>query len=164
MLDYSDVRTVAPGDVLSVEYEGQLEDGTVFDSSKSRGAPFGPFVHGRRQIIEGYTQALEVGANHSFGLLKLRHVQGKCLGEKWRMIVPPELAYGEHGTGDIIPPRATLTFLVRLVQMNEDWWTENAETRRVLSWQSEYRPEPCEVVAAYTDRLYIHYRATRSEL
>ena len=54
------VRTVAPGDVLSVEYEGQLEDGTVFDSSKSRGAPFGPFVHGRRQIIEGYTQALEV--------------------------------------------------------------------------------------------------------
>ena len=53
-------RTVAPGDVLSVEYEGQLEDGTVFDSSKSRGAPFGPFVHGRRQIIEGYTQALEV--------------------------------------------------------------------------------------------------------
>ena len=53
-------RTVAPGDVLSVEYEGQLENGTVFDSSKSRGAPFGPFVHGRRQIIEGYTQALEV--------------------------------------------------------------------------------------------------------
>ena len=51
---------MAPGDVLSVEYEGQLEDGTVFDSSKSRGAPFGPFVHGRRQIIEGYTQALEV--------------------------------------------------------------------------------------------------------
>ena len=74
MLDYSDVRTVAPGDVLSVEYEGQLEDGTVFDSSKSRGAPFGPFVHGRGQIIEGYTQALEVGANHSFGLLKLRHL------------------------------------------------------------------------------------------
>ena len=54
------LRTVAPGDVLSVEYEGQLEDGTVFDSSKSRGAPFGPFVHGRRQIIEGYTQALQV--------------------------------------------------------------------------------------------------------
>ena len=54
------LRTVTPGDVLSVEYEGQLEDGTVFDSSKSRGAPFGPFVHGRRQIIEGYTQALQV--------------------------------------------------------------------------------------------------------
>ena len=60
-------RTVAPGDVLSVEYEGQLEDGTVFDSSKSRGAPFGPFVHGRRQIIEGYTQALEV--NNCFSVV-----------------------------------------------------------------------------------------------
>ena len=68
------VRTVAPGDVLSVEYEGQLEDGTVFDSSKSRGAPFGPFVHGRRQIIEGYTQALQVSCpaiifREVFGLL-----------------------------------------------------------------------------------------------
>ena len=53
-------RTVTDGDTLSVEYLGELEDGTVFDSSKDRGAPFGPFVHGRRQIIEGYTQALQV--------------------------------------------------------------------------------------------------------
>ena len=53
-------RTVTDGDILSVEYLGELEDGTVFDSSKERGAPFGPFVHGRRQIIEGYTQALQV--------------------------------------------------------------------------------------------------------
>ena len=62
------IRTVAPGDVLSVEYEGQLENGTVFDSSKSRGAPFGPFVHGRRQIIEGYTQALEVRSCANIGV------------------------------------------------------------------------------------------------
>ena len=54
-------RTVIDGDVLSVEYKGELEDGTVFDSSESRGAPFGPFVHGRRQIIDGYTEALKVG-------------------------------------------------------------------------------------------------------
>lgn len=140
-------RTVAPGDVLSVEYEGQLENGTVFDSSKSRGAPFGPFVHGRRQIIEGYTQALE----------------GKCLGEKWRMIVPPELAYGDHGTGDVIPPKATLTFLVRLVQINDDWWTEDAEVKKIIAWETEFKPEPCEVMAGYSDNLYIHYRATRED-
>merc|ERR1719278_1802360 len=51
-------RTVIDGDTLSVEYQGELEDGTVFDSSKSRGAPFGPFVQGRGQIIAGYTEAL----------------------------------------------------------------------------------------------------------
>ena len=48
--------------------------------------------------------------------------QGKCLGERWRMVVPPQLAYGDQGTGDIIPPAATLTFEVRLVQINQDWW------------------------------------------
>ena len=53
-------RSVDPGDVWSVEYEGKLEDGTVFDSNKSLGVPFEPFVHGRRQIIEGHTQAEEV--------------------------------------------------------------------------------------------------------
>ena len=52
------VRTAAP--VFTV-LTGELEDGTVFDSSESRGAPFGPFVQGRGQIIEGYTQALQVG-------------------------------------------------------------------------------------------------------
>ena len=67
------LRTVAPGDVLSVEYEGQLENGTVFDSSKSRGAPFGPFVHGRRQIIEGYTQALEVRSCANIGVVTFLH-------------------------------------------------------------------------------------------
>merc|ERR1719471_2231578 len=78
-------RTVEDGDTLAVEYEGSLEDGTVFDSSASRGAPFGPFVHGRGQIIQGYEEVLP----------------GKCLGERWRMVVPPHLAYGDSGAGGI---------------------------------------------------------------
>ena len=140
-------RTVQDGDVLSVEYKGQLEDGTVFDSSESRGAPFGPFVQGRRQIIEGYTQALK----------------GKCLGERWRMIVPPHLAYGDHGTGDIIPGGATLTFHVRLVQLNDDHWTRNSLVERVLGWETDYIPEPCEEMAGYYDKLFIHFRAVRED-
>ena len=57
------VRTAAPVfTVCTVLCPGELEDGTVFDSSESRGAPFGPFVQGRGQIIEGYTQALQVRA------------------------------------------------------------------------------------------------------
>ena len=66
-------------------------------------------------------------------------------------------------SGDVIPPKATLTFLVRLVQINDDWWKEEAEAKKVLAWETEFRPEPCEVVASYSDNLYIHYRATRSE-
>jgi FKBP-type peptidyl-prolyl cis-trans isomerase len=74
-------RTVVDGDRLAVEYEGSLENGTVFDSSRQRGAPFGPFVHGRGQIIRGYEVALA----------------GRCLCERFKMIVPPHLAYGEAG-------------------------------------------------------------------
>jgi hypothetical protein len=74
-------RTVVDGDRLAVEYEGSLENGTVFDSSRQRGAPFGPFVQGRGQIIRGYEVALA----------------GRCLGERFKMIVPPHLAYGEAG-------------------------------------------------------------------
>ena len=44
-------------------------------------------MHGKRQIIEGYTETLE----------------GRCLGERWRMTVPPHLAYGDHGAGEDIP-------------------------------------------------------------
>ena len=137
-------RTVIDGDTLSVEYQGELEDGTVFDSSRSRGAPFGPFVQGRRQIIAGYTEALH----------------GRCLGERWRMVVPPHLAYGEEGTGDVIPPQATLIFDVRLVQINSAWWSDDLRGRVVLRWEELYKPEVCEEMAGYQDQLYIHYNAT----
>ena len=80
-------RTVIVGDTLYVEYEGTLENGTVFDSSAIRGIPFGPFVHGHNRIIEGYTETLE----------------GRCLGERWRMTVPPHLAHGDDGVGDDVP-------------------------------------------------------------
>ena len=45
------------------------------------------------------------------------------------MIVPPHLAYGDHGTGDVIPGGATLTFDVRLVQINEDWWAQEQKKK-----------------------------------
>jgi hypothetical protein len=72
-------RIVIYGDTLAVEYEGSLEDGTVFDSSESRGQPFGPFLQGHHQIIRGYEIALA----------------GRCLGERFKMVVPPNLAYGQ---------------------------------------------------------------------
>jgi len=140
-------RTVVDGDTLAVEYEGTLENGKVFDSSANRGQPFGPFVQGRGQIIEGYTETLT----------------GRCLGERWRMTVPPHLAYGDNGVGDDIPGGATLTFDVRLVQINDDIWSEEVRNKKVLKWEELYKPEVCEEIAGHTDELYIHYDATRED-
>lgn len=44
---------------------------------------------------------------------------GMCIGEEIRLICPPEIAYGDRGAGDIIPPGATLTFDMKLVKIGE---------------------------------------------
>lgn len=141
-------RIVVYGDTLAVGYEGSLEDGTVFDSSESRGQPFGPFLQGHHQIIRGYEIALE----------------GRCLGERFKMIVPPHLAYGDRGVGDLIPPEATLYFDVRLVQLNDDHWTNETEIKEVYSWETLKEGDtPCEAIATDQDDLYIHYLAIGSD-
>jgi len=139
-------RLVVDGDTLSVEYEGSQEDGTVFDSSKSRGQPFGPFKQGHHQIIRGY----EIALHH------------RCLGERFKMIVPPELAYGEQGVGDLIPPDSTLYFDVRLVQLNEEHWSEDTQQKDVYSWE-RLTEGKCEFSATVVDDLYIHYLAKSSD-
>ena len=88
-----------PGDIVSVHYTGTLEDGTVFDSSIEGGQPY-TFVLGQGQVIAGWDQ----------GIAMMRE------GGKATLIIPPELAYGESGR-DQIPPNATLTFDVELVEV-----------------------------------------------
>jgi len=140
-------RTVIYGDTLAVEYEGSLEDGTVFDSSAARKSPFGPFVQGHGQIIRGYEEALEE----------------RCLGERFRMIVPPHLAYGDQGAGDLIPPGATLIFDVRLVLLNEAEWKGKGSEDRVLAWETTFLPKDCQKKAEVGDDISIHYHATRED-
>jgi len=85
------------GDVLTVHYVGTFEDGSVFDSSLERGAPF-DFQLGARQVILGW----------DLGLL------GMKVGGKRRLEIPPEIAYGEAGRPGI-PPNSTLIFEVELL-------------------------------------------------
>lgn len=86
------------GDVVCVHYTGMLEDGTKFDSSHDRGEPL-EFVLGSGQVIAGWDQ----------GVAQLN------VGDKARLTIPSELAYGTQGVGGLIPPNATLIFDVELV-------------------------------------------------
>ena len=86
------------GDMVWVEYTGKLQNGTVFDSSEKQGRPI-DFQLGRGMVIKGWDEGIE----------------GMQVGEKRQLIIPPNLAYGEKGAGDVIPPNATLTFDVELV-------------------------------------------------
>ena len=83
---------------VQVHYTGKLDDGTVFDSSVPRGEPF-VFTLGQRQVIQGWEE----------GIL------GMLVGETRILTIPPALAYGSSGVGDIIPPNATLIFDVQLL-------------------------------------------------
>merc|ERR1711982_20253 len=83
----------------SMHYTGTLEDGTKFDSSVDRNEPF-RFQIGVGQVIKGWEEG----------------VLGMCVGEKRKLIVPPELGYGDQGAGDIIPGGATLYFDIELLE------------------------------------------------
>ena len=85
-------------DRVRVHYTGTLSDGTVFDSSVARGQPAEFPVNG---VIRGWVEALQM----------------MPIGSKWKLTIPHELAYGEHGAGASIPPFATLVFEVELLDI-----------------------------------------------
>jgi peptidylprolyl isomerase/FKBP-type peptidyl-prolyl cis-trans isomerase FkpA len=87
------------GKLISVDYTGRLEDGTVFDSSVGR-APF-EFTLGAGQVIEGWDKGFD----------------GMKVGGKRTLTIPPEMGYGASGAGGVIPPNATLIFDVELLDV-----------------------------------------------
>lgn len=85
-------------DNVEVHYTGKLIDGTVFDSSVERGVPAS---FGVTQVIPGWVEALQ-----------LMHE-----GDKWRLYIPSNLAYGPNGAGGVIGPNMTLIFDVELLRV-----------------------------------------------
>ncbi len=91
-------KGVLPKDNASVEchYKGTTIDGKEFDSSYKRGKPAIFSING---VIKGFSEAL-----------KLMNV-----GSKWEIFIPSSLGYGDRGSGNIIPPGATLIFEIELL-------------------------------------------------
>ena len=88
------------GQTVTVHYDGQLPNGTVFDSSRKRNQPF-QFKIGTGMVIPGWDQ----------GVMQM------SVGQKCRLTIPPHLAYGASGAGGVIPPNATLIFEVELLKI-----------------------------------------------
>ena len=85
-------------DKVRVHYTGKLIDGSVFDSSVQRGEPAEFPLNG---VIAGWTEGLQ-------------HLKE---GGKAILTIAPELGYGAHGAGNVIPPHATLVFEVELLKV-----------------------------------------------
>jgi FKBP-type peptidyl-prolyl cis-trans isomerase len=95
-----DGPTAKSGDSVDMHYTGTFADGKKFDSSLDRGKPIS-ITLGARQVIQGWDEG----------------IPGMKVGEKRKLIIPANLAYGERGKGDI-PPNTPLTFEVELVKIN----------------------------------------------
>ncbi|KAG7457828.1 hypothetical protein MATL_G00231390 [Megalops atlanticus] len=128
-------RVVKSGDFVRYHYNGMFPDGKKFDSSYDRGSTYNVYV-GKRQLIEGMDKAL----------------LGMCVNERRLIKIPPALAYGKDGYGDIIPPDAILHFDVLLL----DIWNPE-DTVQIRTY---HRPEKCDRTVQVSDFIRYHYNGT----
>lgn len=93
-----DGEQVKSGDNVIVNYTGLLTNGAMFDSSVTRNEPFS-FPVGAGMVIKGWDE----------GLQQLR------VGDHATLIIPPSIGYGAGGAGGVIPPNATLIFIIEVL-------------------------------------------------
>ena len=101
-LNLGDGAEAAAGQTVVVHYRGTLENGKQFDASYDRVTPFS-FPLGAGRVIKGWDEG----------------VVGMKVGGKRKLVIPPDLAYGSRGAGGVIPPNATLTFEVELLDVKK---------------------------------------------
>ena len=98
IIESGEGRSPSATSTVVTHYHGTFVNGDVFDSSVDRGAPAEFPVN---RVIAGWTEALQMMKE----------------GDKWRLVLPPEIAYGERGAGGLIPPNTVLVFEVELIEV-----------------------------------------------
>lgn len=91
------------GEVVTMNYTGYLENGTKIDSTLDRKQPFS-FRYGKGEVLRGWELGME----------------GMQVGGKRRVTLSPELAYGDKGSGNAVPPNAVLVYEFELVSTKPD--------------------------------------------
>jgi FKBP-type peptidyl-prolyl cis-trans isomerase FkpA len=106
-LRYQDIKAgtgqtaTGRGQTVIVHYTGWLDDNIKFDSSRDRNEPFS-FPLDCQYVIPGWDEG----------------VKGMQVGGIRRLVIPPDLAYGSRGAGEVIPPDATLIFEIELLEIS----------------------------------------------
>jgi FKBP-type peptidyl-prolyl cis-trans isomerase len=100
-LECGDGTEATHGDALTVRYTGRLSDGTIFDQTEA-GETF-EFLLDSDVLIAGWSEG----------------VTGMREGGRRRLVIPPELGYGQGGLAGVIPPNETLTYVVELIAVRQ---------------------------------------------
>ncbi|XP_061906085.1 peptidyl-prolyl cis-trans isomerase FKBP10 isoform X1 [Entelurus aequoreus] len=128
-------RRTTVGDYIRYHYNGTFHDGTAFDSSYQRNSTYNTYV-GMGYIIKGMDEAL----------------QGLCMGEKRRVVVPPHLAYGGDGVGELIPGSAVLVFDIHIIDFH------NPDD--LVDVKVTHKPQECDSVSEADDWLQYRYNCS----
>uniref|UniRef100_A0A669CRX5 peptidylprolyl isomerase n=1 Tax=Oreochromis niloticus TaxID=8128 RepID=A0A669CRX5_ORENI len=128
-------RRSVVGDYIRYHYNGTFLNGVTFDTSYQRNSTYNTYI-GMGYVIMGMDQ----------GLL------GICIGEKRRITIPPHLAYGENGAGDVIPPSAVLVFDVHVIDFHNP--------NDTVAIQVIHRPDVCNETTEANDLVRYHYNCS----
>lgn len=128
-------REVKSGDYVRYHYNATFLDGNTFDSSHQRGAPKVALV-GEGRLLPGVDKGL----------------QGMCVNERRTLTVPPHLAHGSTGAGDVVPPDATLVFDIHLLDL---WNKADLVVTTTIT-----TPKDCKRSVMRTDFVRYHFNGT----
>lgn len=128
-------RKTVVGDYIRYHYNGTFQDGSAFDSSYQRNSTYNTYI-GMGYVISGMDKAL----------------QGLCIGEKRRVTLPPHMAYGEKGTGDLIPGSAVLVFDIHVIDFHNP--------KDSVEIKVTHKPKECNITSEVDDLIKYRYNCS----
>ncbi|XP_068575136.1 peptidyl-prolyl cis-trans isomerase FKBP10 [Cebidichthys violaceus] len=128
-------RRTVTGDYIRYHYNGSFQDGTAFDSSYKRNSTYNTYI-GMGYVIRGMDKALH----------------GLCIGEKRKITIPPHMAYGEGGVGDLIPASAVLVFDIQVIDFHNP--------KDLVDIKVTHKPQDCKASSEADDLIQYRYNCS----